>query len=162
MAKAGYPITLGVRFLRERDIDIVPHQYKYEGGGARASAAALSVEPLRVAKTLLFENDHAQPLVVIMNGPLEVAVKVLARALGHKKIVPCTTARAESLTGYRVGGISPFGMLTAMPYYIQLDLFEFETVFINGGKRGFLIELSPATIESLLAAEIIDAAVPSR
>jgi Cys-tRNA(Pro) deacylase len=149
---------MGVRFLRERGIEIVPHLYDWEGGGAKASAAALGVDPLRVAKTLVFENERAEPLVVIMNGPFEVAVKVLARELGAKRIDPCAPERAEALTGYRVGGISPFGMRTAMPFHLQIDLFEFETIFVNGGKRGFLVEVAPQVIERELAATLVDAA----
>jgi Cys-tRNA(Pro) deacylase len=159
VASEKYPITLGVRFMRERDIEIVPHLFDYEGGGAKASARALGIEPLRVAKTLIFENERAEPLVVIMNGPYEVAVKVLARELGMKRIDPAAIERAEALTGYRVGGISPFGMRTAMPYYMQIDLFEFDTILVNGGKRGFLVEVSPQRIERELGAGIVDVAV---
>lgn len=149
---------MAVRFLRERGVAIVPHLYDYEGGGARASAVALGVDPLRVAKTLLFQDQDAAPLVVIMNGRYEVAVKVLARELGARRIDPCAPERAEALTGYRVGGISPFGMRTAMPMYLQIDLFGFETIFVNGGKRGFLVEVAPQTIERELGAGLVDAA----
>lgn len=158
MAGEKYPVTMGVRFLRERGIEIVPHLYEWEGGGARASAEALGVEPMRVAKTLVLEDERAEPLVVLMNGPYEVAVKVLARELGRKRIEPCAPARAEALTGYRVGGISPFGMRTGMPFYMQIDLFEFETIFVNGGKRGFLVEVPPQAIERELGAGLVDAA----
>lgn len=153
---------MGVRFLRERGIDIVPHLYDYQGGGARASAQALGVEPLRVAKTLLFEDQDGAPLVVIMNGPYEVAVKILAREIGARAVTPCAPARAEALTGYRVGGISPFGMRTDMPRYMQLDLFEHQRVLVNGGKRGFLVEVPPAVIERELAAGIVDVAAKPR
>ena len=158
MARPTHPVTMGVRFLREHGIEVVPHLYEYVGGGARASAQVLGVEPLRVAKTLVFENERAEPLVVVMNGPYEVAVKVLARELGTKQIVPCNPARAEALTGYRVGGISPFGSRTAMPVHIQIDLFEFDTILVNGGKRGFLVEVAPAVIERTLGAGVVDAA----
>lgn len=158
MGKPTHPITMGVRFLREHGIEVVPHVYEYQGGGARASAEALGVEPLRVAKTLVFENERAEPLVVVMNGPYEVAVKVLAREIGARQVTPCNPARAEALTGYRVGGISPFGSRTAMPVYIQIDLFQFGTILVNGGKRGFLVEVAPALIERLLGAGIVDAA----
>lgn len=159
MAKPAYPITMGVRFLRERHIEVVPHLYEYKGGGARASAAVLGIEPLRVAKTLIFENERAEPLIVVMNGPYEVAVKVLARELGARQIAPCVQARAEALTGYRVGGISPFGTRTAMPVHVQLDLFQFDTILVNGGKRGFLVEVAPGVIEQTLGAVIVDVAV---
>lgn len=159
MARPTYPITMGVRFLRERDIEVIPHLYEYAGGGARASAQALGVDPLRVAKTLIFENQRAEPLIVVMNGPYEVAVKVLAREVGAKQIAPCSQARAEGLTGYRVGGISPFGTRSGMPVHAQLDLFQFDTILINGGKRGFLVEVAPEVLEQTLGADIVDVAV---
>jgi len=159
MAKPSYPITMGVRFLREHEVSFVPHLYRWVGGGAAGSARALGVDPLRVAKTLIFETQDAEPLTVVMNGPYEVGVGQLARHIGTKSVAPCTTARAEALTGYRVGGISPFGQRTRMPLYIQLDLFEHDTILVNGGKRGFLVEVSPEKIEEALGAEIVDVAV---
>lgn len=159
MSHARIPSTQGVRFLRERGIEFTPHLYRYQGGGARASAEILGVLPMRVAKTLVFESSEGDPLVVIMNGPFETSLKTLARELGKKSISPCAPARAEALTGYRVGGISPFGQRTAMPMYMQIDLFEFDSVLINGGQRGFLVELSPETIQEATAAELVDVAV---
>ena len=159
MGRPGHPTTLAVRFLREREIAFVPHLYRYAGGGAAGSAAALGVEPLRVAKTLILEDETGQPRVVVMNGPYEVGVKQLARHLSCKRVAPCAPARAESLTGYRVGGISPFGQRVRSPTYLQLDLFEHPTIFVNGGQRGFLIELAPAEIERSLEAELVDVAV---
>ncbi len=158
MAKPDYPITMGVRFLREREVPFVAHLYRWTGGGATGSARTLGADPLRVAKTLIFENQYGEPLTVIMNGPYEVAVGKLARHVGTKSIAPCAVARAEALTGYRVGGISPFGQRTRMPIYMQLDLFEHDTILINGGKRGFLVEVSPEAIERALDAELVDVA----
>lgn len=155
------PSTQAIRVLRARDIAFTPHQYRYQGGGAKASADILGIEPLRVAKTLIFETSGKRPLVVIMNGPYETSLKALSRHLGEKSIEPCSVARAESLTGYRVGGISPFGQRVAMPVFMQLDLFEFDAILVNGGQRGFLIELSPEVIENALDAEIVDVAIKS-
>ena len=137
----------------------MPHLYRYQGGGARASAAILGIEPLRVAKTLIFEVTGGHPITVIMNGPFQTSLKSLAREIGEKSIAQCPPARAESLTGYRVGGISPFGQRTAMSTYMQIDLFEFETILVNGGQRGFLVEVSPGDIETVLAAELVDVAI---
>jgi Cys-tRNA(Pro) deacylase len=162
MTSPRIPSTQAVRFLRERGVAFTPHLYRYQGGGARASAEILGVLPLRVAKTLIFETAEAEPLCVIMNGPYETSLKTLARELGKKSIEPCEVARAETLTGYRVGGISPFGQRTAMPVYMQIDLFELDTVLVNGGQRGFLIELPPASIEQLTGAELVDVAVRPR
>jgi Cys-tRNA(Pro) deacylase len=151
-----------MRFLRERGVAFTPHLYRYQGGGAKASAEILGVLPARVAKTLIFETSEAEPLCVIMNGPYETSLKALARELGKKSIEPCPVARAEALTGYRVGGISPFGQRTAMPMYMQIDLFEFDSVLVNGGQRGFLVELAPGVIETITGAEIVDVAVRPR
>ena len=159
MSKLHLPSTQALRFLRLHEIPFTPHMYRYQGGGgARASAEALGVELLRVAKTLVFENEARAPLVVIMNGPYETSLEALARELGTKGIEPCAVERAELLTGYRVGGISPFGQRTAMPVYMQIDLFEFERIFVNGGQRGFLVELSPGDIEKALGATLVDVA----
>lgn len=158
MAKAR-PSTQALLFLRARDIAFTPHVYTYRGGGAKASASALGIEPLRVAKTLIFETSAGAPVTVVMNGPFETSVKALARELRVKSVTPCAVARAEALTGYRVGGISPFGQRTAMPLYLQIDLFEYDTILVNGGQRGFLIELAPDVIQNTLDADIIDVAI---
>lgn len=162
MSKLHIPSTQATRFLRERQIPCIPHIYRYQGGGARASAEILGMDPMRVAKTLLFENAAREPLVVVMNGPYETSTKALARELGTKSIEPCEVERAEALTGYRVGGISPFGQRTVMPIYIQIDLFEFETILVNGGQRGFLVELAPTVIEETLGATLVDVALERR
>lgn len=159
MARVEHPVTMAIRVLREREVPFVPHLYRYSGGGARGSAEALGIELMRIAKTLIFETSAPEGSVcVIMNGPFEVATGVLARAIGCKSVAPCSEKRAEALTGYHVGGISPFGQRTTMPIYMQIDLFEFETVLVNGGQRGFLIELAPAAIERTLGAALVDVA----
>lgn len=159
MAKARLPSTQGLRFLRARDIPFETHMYRYRGGGARASAAILGIEPLRVAKTLIFETADKRPITVIMNGPFETSLKALAREIGEKSIGQCSVARAESLTGYRVGGISPFGQRTSMSVYLQIDLLEYDTIVVNGGQRGFLVELAPSVLEEVLGAELVDVAI---
>jgi len=152
---------MAVRFLLAHRVAFVPHVYEYRGGGALGSAATLGIDPLRVAKTLVLEDDDRAPLCVVMNGPWEVATGVLARRLGRKRIAPCAPERAESLTGYRVGGISPFGQRTEMPLYVQADLFEHDRILVNGGRRGFLVEIDPRELERTRGAERIDAAVRS-
>lgn len=159
MSKTRLPSTQGLRFLRAHEIPFSPHLYRYRGGGAKASAEILGVAPLRVAKTLIFQDDTGAPLTVIMNGPFETSLKALARELQVKSIEPCAIARAESLTGYRVGGISPFGQKTTMRRYMQIDLFEFDTILVNGGQRGFLVAVAPGAIESALDVELVDVAI---
>ena len=104
-----YPVTMAVRFLRERDAAFEPHVFAWEKKGAKASAEVLGVDAAIVIKTLVFEKEDKSPLLVLMDGTHEVSTKTLARLLGAKVVRPCATARAESLTGYQVGGISPFG-----------------------------------------------------
>jgi Cys-tRNA(Pro) deacylase len=149
---------MGVRFMRDHGIEFIPHVYRYQGGGAQASAELLGIEPLRVAKTIILEDDTAAPVCVVMNGPFEVATGLLARELGRKRIEPCTEKRAEALTGYRVGGISPFGQRTEIPLYVQLDLFEYERIVVNGGQRGFLVEIEPRELERTRGAHLVDVA----
>lgn len=153
---------MGVRFMREHGVEFVSHVYRYQGGGAQASAEILGVDPVRVAKTLILEDDTGAAVCVVMNGPYEVATGVLARELDRKRIDPCSEARAEALTGYRIGGISPFGQRTEMPLCVQLDLFEHERILVNGGQRGFLVEIDPHELERTRAARLVDAAVKRR
>lgn len=159
MSKIRLPSTPALRFLRSHEVEFVPHQYHYRGGGAKGSASALGLEPMRVAKTLIFEISMPRPLVVIMNGPFETSLKALARDLDVRQITPTSVERAELLTGYRVGGISPFGHRRSMPCYMQKDLFDYETILVNGGQRGLLVELAPTVIQELLEATIVDVAI---
>jgi Cys-tRNA(Pro) deacylase len=159
MSKIRLPSTPALRFLREHQVEFVPHLYQYRGGGAKGSASALGLEPMRVAKTLIFEITPQRPLVVIMNGPYETSLKALARDLDVKQITPAPVERAELLTGYRVGGISPFGHRRPSPCYMQKDLFDLETILVNGGQRGFLVEIAPSVIQDLLQAKVVDIAI---
>ncbi|QYO66904.1 Cys-tRNA(Pro) deacylase [Leptolyngbya sp. 7M] len=147
----GLPITPAVRYLREQNVDFVPHFYKYvEKGGARESARQLGVDVHTVVKTLVFETNERKPLIVLMHGDKEVSAKALARHIGVKTIEPVTPEKATKLTGYLVGGTAPFGIKTKMPIYVEKTIFSFERIYINGGKRGFLIEIEASILKSLL------------
>jgi Cys-tRNA(Pro) deacylase len=135
------------------------HLYRWEKKGAKGSAEALGVELAHVIKTLLFEDDAKRPLVVLMDGTHEVSAKELARTITARSVVPCEPKRAESLTGYQVGGISPFGTKTKMPVYMQRTLLDLPLAYINGGKRGFLVALPPSQIRELLDATPVDVAI---
>lgn len=155
-----YPITPAVRFLRERQIDFVPHLYDYvEKGGTRESARQLGVDEHAVVKTLVFETDEKKPLIVLMHGDLEVSTKTLARQLGVKSVEPATPEKASKLTGYLVGGTSPFGTRTSMPVYVEKSILSLEKIYINGGKRGFLIEIDPGVLRQTLNAEDVEIAI---
>ena len=155
-----HPITPAIRFLRERKIDFIPRLYDYvEKGGTRESAKQLGVDEHAVVKTLVIETNTKQPLIVLMHGDREVSTKGLARLLGVKSVEPATPERASKLTGYLVGGTSPFGMRTAMPVYVEKSILSLEKIYINGGKRGFLIEIAPGVLKQTLNAEEVQVGI---
>ncbi len=146
-----YPITSAVRLLRERKIEFTPHVYEYvEKGGTKHSAAVLQVDEHQVIKTLIFETNEKKPLIVLEHGDVQVSTKELARILNVKTIAPASPERANKLTGYLVGGTSPFGVKTKMPIYAEKTIFDLKLIYINGGKRGFLISIAPQVLESIL------------
>lgn len=149
-----YPITPAVRFLREKRAEFVPHLYDYvEKGGTGESARQLGVDEYAVIKTLIFETNEKKPLIVLMHGDRLVSTKTLARHIGVKSVEPATSERASKHTGYMVGGTSPFGTRTAMPIYVEASIFHLEKIYINGGKRGFLVEIDPAVLREVLRVE---------
>lgn len=155
-----YPITPAIRFLREKKIEFIPHLYDYvEKGGTRESAKQLGVEEHAVVKTLVFETNEKKPLIVLMHGDREVSAKTLARLLGVKSVEPATPEKASKLTGYLVGGTSPFGMRTAMPVYLEVTILDLEKIYINGGKRGFLVEIHPGVLIDHLNAESVEVGI---
>lgn len=154
----NYPITPAVRFLREKKAEFVPHLYTYvEHGGARESAKQLGVDEHAVVKTIVFETGEKKPLIVLMHGDREVSTKSVARHIGVRSVQPMTAERATKLTGYIFGGTSPFGLRTAMPIYAESTIFGLGRIYINGGKRGFLVEIDPHVLD-LAAAQPISAA----
>lgn len=150
----NYPITAAVRLLRENKIEFVPHVFEYiEKGGTKHSAEVLKVDEHAVVKTLIFETNERKPLVVLMHGDRRVSTKELARFLGVKAVAPASPEKANNLTGYIIGGTSPFGSKTKMPVYAEASIFDLKTIYINGGKRGFLIEIAPPVLEEVLEIE---------
>lgn len=151
MSQNDYPITQAVRALRAAKVDFKPRLYDYiEKGGSAASSAALGVPEHEVVKTLVMEDDAKKPLVVLMHGDLQVSTKQLARELGVKAVKPCDPKVAEKHSGYLVGGTSPFGLKTPVPIYAESTIFALPRILINGGKRGFLVEISPTVLEQVL------------
>lgn len=156
----SYPVTPAVRLLRERRIAFEPHLYAYEErGGTRHSAEALGVDEHAVVKTLVMETEARKPLIVLMHGDCEVSTKQLARAIGAKSVHPCDPATAQKHTGYLVGGTSPFGTRAALPVYVERTIFELPKIYINGGKRGFLISIDPQVLRAVLRVEEVLAAI---
>lgn len=155
MTGINHPITPAIRFLREKNVEFVPHLYDYvEKGGAKESARQLGVELHAVIKTLVFETNEKKPLIVLMHGDREVSTKNLARHLGVKSVEPVTPERANKLTGYLVGGTSPFGTRSEIPVYIERTIFGMGTIYINGGKRGFLVAIDSEALRSIDVAEV--------
>ena len=159
MAKPDYPVTAAVRVLRERGVDFSHHPYAYEErGGTAVSARELGVPEHAVIKTLVMEDEAKRPLVALMHGDREVSTKALARAIGVKTIAPCAPADADRHSGYQVGGTSPFGTRKAMPVYAQRTIVDLPRVYINGGKRGYLVGMAPADLVRVLAPTLVDIA----
>lgn len=147
-----FPITQAVRYLREKRVEFVPHLYDYvEKGGTRESAKQLGLDEHVVVKTLVFETNEKKPLIVLMHGDREVSQKNLARVLGVKSVEPASPERATKFTGYQFGGTSPFGLKTQLPIYVEKTIFDLERIFINGGKRGFLVEIEASVLKNCLS-----------
>jgi Cys-tRNA(Pro) deacylase len=150
----NYPITPAVRVLRENKIEFEPHVFDYvEKGGTKHSAEVLKVDEHAVVKTLIFETNEKKPLIVLQHGDFQVSAKELARLLKVKTVAPVAPEKAQKLSGYLVGGTSPFGTKTKMPVYAEATIFDLEQIYINGGKRGFLISINPAVLEQVLQIE---------
>ena len=163
MSKTDYPVTPAVRMLRDKKIQFEPHLYDYqEHGGTARSAAELQVDEHCVVKTLVMENDRREPLIILMHGDREVSTKELARAIGARSVAPCKPEVAQKHTGYMVGGTSPFGTRKSMPVYAERTIFELPRIYINGGKRGFLVSLDPQALRAALPVHEVSVAIPSR
>lgn len=149
-----YPITPAIRVLRQHKIDFEPHVFDYvEKGGTKHSSQILGVDEHSIIKTLVFETNEKKSLIVLMHGDLQVSTKELARIIKVKTVSPVTPEKANKLTGYLVGGTSPFGVKTKMPTYVEKTIFDLDTIFINGGKRGFLVSLQPKILREVLQVE---------
>lgn len=161
MAQLDYPITPGIRFLREQHVEFSPYLYAYEEhGGTRVPAEALGVSEHAVIKTLVMQTEKKQPLIVLMHGDREVSTKSLARAIGVKQVAPCHPDTAQQHTGYLVGGTSPFGTRKTLPVYAEQTIFELPLIYINGGKRGFLVAVDPRELKRVLNVIPVSAAIP--
>ncbi len=156
----NYPVTPAIRVLRGKKIEFEPHVFQYvEKGGAKHSSTVLNVDEHAVIKTLVFETNERKPLIVLMHGDYQVSTKSLARILNVKSVLSAAPERAQKLTGYLIGGTSPFGVKTKMPVYAETTIFDLPRIFINGGKRGFLIEIEPRALEEVLNIKKVEATV---
>ena len=155
-----YPITPAVRLLREKKVEFGPHLYDYvERGGTARSAQERGVDEHAVVKTLVMEAEGKRPFLVLMHGDREVSTKQLARHMGVKSVHPCDFAEAQKHTGYLVGGTSPFGTRTRLHVYAERTIFELPVIYINGGKRGFLVSIDPKVLKEVLHAEEVEVGI---
>jgi Cys-tRNA(Pro) deacylase len=155
------PVTPAVRVLRQAAVAFTEHPYPYvEHGGTAAFAREAGVGEHAVVKTLVMEDDAKRPLVVLMHGDREVSTKELARVLGAKSVHSCTPETAQRHSGYMVGGTSPFGLRKAMPVYVEGTILELPKIYINGGKRGFIVSLDPKDLFRVLRPTPVRVAIP--
>ena len=145
--------TPATAVLRANKVAFTEHPYEYLAhGGAQHSAQVLGVDPFAVVKTLVMQDEHAKPLVVLMHGNHKVSTKNLARQIGVKSVEPCHPDVATRHSGYLVGGTSPFGLKRAMPIYVEASVLALPKILINGGRRGYLVGIDPQVCVTLLGA----------
>jgi Cys-tRNA(Pro) deacylase len=162
MAKDKTPVTPAVRFLKKEKVAFTGHLYHYEEhGGTKVPARELGVDEHSVIKTLVMEDEHSKPLIVLMHGDLQVSTKNLARHIGVKSITPCTPETATKHTGYLVGGTSPFGTLKSLPVYMEETILDLPKIHINGGKRGFLVIIEPKELVRVLNPILVKVGINS-
>lgn len=151
MAKEKTPITAAVRTLRAEKVVFSDHLYTYEEkGGTAASSRELGLDEHSVIKTLIMEDEQRTALIVLMHGDQQVSTKELARIIGVKQITPCSPEAAQKQSGYLVGGTSPFGTRHTMPVYMEGSIADLPRIYINGGKRGYLVGMEPAELIRVL------------
>ncbi len=152
--------TPATAFLKKHGVAFTEHAYAYvERGGTKASSEALGVNEHHVVKTLVMEDEAKKPLIVLMHGDREVSTKNLARQASKKKVEPCKPDVAERHSGYQVGGTSPFGLRKAMPVFVERSILSLDRIYINGGRRGFLVCIDPNEIVRVLGAKAVDVAL---
>lgn len=154
--------TPATHWLRQQKIAFGEYVYTYvDHGGATEAARQLGVPLHQIAKTLIMEDEHAKPLIILMHGDAEVSTKNLARQTGARKITPCTPETAQRHSGYQVGGTAPIATRKRMPIWVEKSLLEFETIYLNGGRRGYMISLPPSVLTETLGGKTVNVALGS-
>jgi Cys-tRNA(Pro) deacylase len=152
--------TPATQLLRKHKVAFTEHPYTYEEhGGTGVSARELGVDEHHVVKTLVMQDEAAKPLIVLMHGDCKVSTKNLARGIGCKSVEPCKPEVATRHSGYQIGGTSPFGTKKAMPVYVEDSILALETIYINGGRRGYLVGIAPQLLTELLGAKPVHCAL---
>ncbi|MBN2284365.1 MAG: aminoacyl-tRNA deacylase [Deltaproteobacteria bacterium] len=157
-AKEKVTGTPAIRMLKKEKVDFVPHFYRYEDrGGTKVASRELNIGEHLAVKTIVMEDENGDPFIVLMNGDKEVSAKTMARLRGAKTVRPCTPEEVQRHTGYQVGGTSPFGTRKPLPLYMERSILELERIYINGGRRGLLVEMPPAEVVRILDPVIVEA-----
>lgn len=152
--------TPATQFLRKHRVAFTEHPYEYEEhGGTAVSARELGVDEHHVVKTLVMQDEAARPLIVLMHGDRKVSTKNLARQIGCKSVEPCRPEVANRHSGFLVGGTSPFGTRKAMPVYVEESILALDKIYINGGRRGYLVGIAPQVLTETLAAKPVHCAL---
>ena len=152
--------TPATQLLRKQQVAFSEHPYDYEEhGGTSVSARALGVDEHHVVKTLVMQDEAAKPLMVLMHGDCKVSTKNLARAIGCKSVEPCKPEVAQRHSGYLIGGTSPFGTKKAMPVYVEESILALDKIYINGGRRGYLVGIAPQVLLDVVAAKPVHCAL---
>jgi len=152
--------TPATTFLDQQGVKYSEHAFEYkEHGGTSHSSEMLGVPEHEVVKTLIMENERAEPLVVLMHGDRKVSTKELARQAGMKRIAPCKPEVAQRHSGYLVGGTSPFGTRKRMPIFLERSVLDLARIYINGGRRGFLLQMDAAELVRVLSPVLVDVAL---
>jgi Cys-tRNA(Pro) deacylase len=149
--------TPATAFLAKEGVAYTEHEFEYlEHGGTSHSSAMLGVAEHEVVKTLIMETERGEPLVVLMHGDRKVSTKELARAARVKRIAPCKPETATRHSGYLIGGTSPFGTRKTMPIYLERSVTELARIYINGGRRGYLLGMDPAELVRVLSPVLVE------
>ncbi|MBI4755062.1 MAG: Cys-tRNA(Pro) deacylase [Betaproteobacteria bacterium] len=158
-SRGNAPQTPATQFLRRHGVAFSTHLYDYvEHGGTEVSARELNIDEHAVVKTLVMEDEEGRPLIVLMHGSRKVSARDLAQQLNAKKISPCKPEVAQRHTGYLVGGTSPFGTRKVLPVCMERSILDLPLIYINGGRRGFLVGIHPHDILRMLQPKLVDVA----
>lgn len=158
--KDKIPSTNAIRYLNKNNVIYKPIFYKYvEHGGTKVSSKELGVDEHKVIKTLIMENDRKEYFIVLMHGDKEVSLKNMARFMNTKTVQPCKVEIANKHSGYLVGGTSPFGTRTKMKVYIEKTILDLDKIYINGGRKGLLVEIDPTILPVILDSQIVEVGI---
>jgi Cys-tRNA(Pro) deacylase len=154
--------TPATAWLRRQGVSFAEHVYEYvEHGGTAVSSRSLGVPEHRIVKTLVMQDEQDKPLLVLMHGDRKVSTRNLARQIHRKRVEPCAPETAQRHTGYQVGGTSPFGLRRSMPVFVERTVLDLERILINGGRRGYLVEIASVVLVRDLGAVAVACALES-